>query len=52
MQRGTLEVDEGQVLLLWVRLEINIDELDADIDTDDDTGDDDDFPDDLDFPGQ
>ena len=48
----TLAVDEGQVLLLWVRLEINMDELDADIDADDNSGDDEDFPDDLDFPGQ
>jgi hypothetical protein len=47
----TLEVDEGQMLLLWVRLEIELDEIS--VDSNDDLGEedlDDDQDDDLDFP--
>lgn len=46
----TLEADEGQMLLLWVRQEIDIDALEA---VDDDAGEDfdeDEFDDDLDTP--
>lgn len=47
----TLEQDEGQVLVLWVRLELDIDDIDPDLANgqDDDTGDED-FGVDLDFP--
>jgi hypothetical protein len=47
----TLGVEEGQVLLLWVRLEIDPDELDDDTDDADFDDDDIDDIDDLDFPG-
>lgn len=47
----SLEVDEGQVLVLWVRLEIDLDEIDEDLtnDQDDDFGDDE-LGTDLDYP--
>ncbi len=47
----TITVDEGQMLLMWVQMEINLEEIDPDSD---DLGDDDfdneDFGDDLNFP--
>jgi hypothetical protein len=42
----TLEVDEGQMLLLWVRLELDVDELESELD---DLGDD--FDEDYDDSG-
>jgi hypothetical protein len=47
----TLEIDEGQMLLLWVRLEIDLDEISVD-NNEDIGGDDldDEQDDDLDFP--
>lgn len=45
----TLDRDEGQMLLLWVRQEVDLDEIDPDLD---DLGDEDDLgpSDDLDLP--
>ena len=47
----TITVDEGQMLLMWVQLEIDLDEIDPDSDDlGDDDFDDEDFGDDLNFP--
>lgn len=46
----TVEVDDGQVLLLWVRQEIDEDELEAGLDDDDDGAGD--LPEDPGFPDQ
>lgn len=47
----SMEVDEGQVLVLWVRMEIDIDEIDDDsMDNQGDDLTDDDFGGDLGFP--
>jgi hypothetical protein len=47
-----LEVDEGQVLLLWVRMEIDLEEIDpGDEGNEDDDLKNDDLSDDKDFPG-
>lgn len=47
----TITADEGQMLLLWVQLEIDLDEIDPDNDDQaDDDFNDEDFSDDINFP--
>ena len=48
----TMEIDDGQVLLLWVRLEIDEEILKSELGDDFDDDDADDFPDDPGFPGR